>query len=177
MSIPPIASLHHLKLPVGDLARSRDRYESVLGLRIDVEFRDDDGVVRGVAGTLTHPSGAVALALALRQNPQVSAGMAGFDPLSLSLTEHADLHRWADHVAELGLERPAINQDHEPAVLILHDPDGHEMRLFGPHAEATDRDTGTAAHAQYQRRHLLESPLAVGSPATCGRRSLRGGRC
>jgi catechol 2,3-dioxygenase-like lactoylglutathione lyase family enzyme len=138
MSVPPIAGVHHLKFPVSDLARSREWYESVLGLRVEAEFRDDDGVVRGVAGALTDASGAVVLGLALRQNPEVSAGMAGFDLVCLSLAEHADLWRWADHVAALGHERPVINENHDPAVLRLHDPDGHEIRLFGP---TTDRDT------------------------------------
>jgi catechol 2,3-dioxygenase-like lactoylglutathione lyase family enzyme len=128
MSVPPIAGVHHVKLPVSDLVRSREWYESVLGLQVRTEFRDDDGVVRGVAGTLTEPSGEVVLGLALRQNAEVSAGLDGFDPLSLSLVEHADLQRWADHVVALGFERP---QTHA-AVLRLHDPDGHEIRLFSP---------------------------------------------
>jgi catechol 2,3-dioxygenase-like lactoylglutathione lyase family enzyme len=42
--------IHHLKLPVSDLARSREWYEPVLGYTVEREFPDDDGVVRGVAG-------------------------------------------------------------------------------------------------------------------------------
>lgn len=125
---PAISGLHHLKLPVSDLARSRAWYETVLGPHIEHEFTDDDGVVRGVAGTLSNSAGQLVMNLALRQNPQVSAGMNGFDPLSLSLADHADLHQWADHVASLGYQRPQPTN----AILALHDPDGHEIRLFSP---------------------------------------------
>ena len=50
---PALSDVHHLKIPVSDLTRSRQWYEQVLGLRVTTEFRDDDGVVRGLAGHLT----------------------------------------------------------------------------------------------------------------------------
>lgn len=42
VSVPPIAAVHHVKLPVSDLARSRRWYETVLGLRVVKEFVDPD---------------------------------------------------------------------------------------------------------------------------------------
>ena len=47
MTAPPITGVHHLKLPVSDLPRSRRWYESVLGLRVQREFHDDDGSLGG----------------------------------------------------------------------------------------------------------------------------------
>jgi catechol 2,3-dioxygenase-like lactoylglutathione lyase family enzyme len=47
--MPAILGLHHVKVPVSDLPRSRDWHERLLGVRLAVEFRDDDGAVRGVA--------------------------------------------------------------------------------------------------------------------------------
>jgi catechol 2,3-dioxygenase-like lactoylglutathione lyase family enzyme len=44
--------IHHVKLPVSDLARSREWYERVLAFTVEREFPDDDGVVRGVGGRL-----------------------------------------------------------------------------------------------------------------------------
>jgi catechol-2,3-dioxygenase len=44
---PLIRGIHHVKIPVISLQRSREFYESVLDL--SVLLRDDDGVVRGVA--------------------------------------------------------------------------------------------------------------------------------
>ncbi len=32
---------HHVKLPVSDVARSRDWYGEVMGLRVDLEFVED----------------------------------------------------------------------------------------------------------------------------------------
>lgn len=66
MTAPPITGVPHLKLPVGDLPRSRHWYESVLGLRVQREFHDDDGSLGGVAGTLTDPHGKTVIAVALR---------------------------------------------------------------------------------------------------------------
>lgn len=53
--------IHHVKLPVSDLARSREWYERVLGYTIELEFPDDDGVVRGVGGRLTGAGVPIAL--------------------------------------------------------------------------------------------------------------------
>jgi catechol-2,3-dioxygenase len=128
MSAPSVVGVHHLKLPVIDLGRSREWYESVLGLRVQTEFRDDDGVVRGVVGTLTDPSGSVVIALALRQNPEVARQMSGFDPLALSVEGRSGLQAWVDHLVSTGLERPQTND--RGNVLYLHDPDGLEIRLF-----------------------------------------------
>src|SRR3954452_14439840 len=47
-----VDGFHHVKLPVSDLARTRDWYERVLGFAVDIEFVED-GVVTGLA--LTDP--------------------------------------------------------------------------------------------------------------------------
>ncbi len=131
MTAPPITGVHHLKLPVSDLPRSRRWYESVLGLRVQREFRDDDGSLGGVAGTLTDPHGATVIAVALRHNPTAAAGMSGFDPLALAVPDHTALRTWVEHVTALGWPAPATSPD--GTVLFLHDPDGLEIRLFSPH--------------------------------------------
>jgi catechol 2,3-dioxygenase-like lactoylglutathione lyase family enzyme len=45
-----VTGIHHIKLPVSDLARSREWFERVLAYTVDWEFPDDDGIVRGVGG-------------------------------------------------------------------------------------------------------------------------------
>ena len=39
----PVTGLHHVKIPVAELARTREWYESLLGLQVEIEFPDDDG--------------------------------------------------------------------------------------------------------------------------------------
>ena len=38
MTVPTLAGIHHLKLPVRDLQRSADWYREVLGYRVVTEF-------------------------------------------------------------------------------------------------------------------------------------------
>ncbi len=126
MSAPPVTGVHHVKIAVSELERSRAWYTSVLGLQVAKDFVDDDGVTRGLAGQLCDAEGRAVLSISLRQNLEVSAGTAGFDPLSLSI---ADPEVWAAHLAEHGLEARVFG--HAP-VLAVRDPDEHEIRLFGP---------------------------------------------
>lgn len=41
---PSIIGVHHVKFPVSNLEQSRTWYQRVLGLRVLVDFPDDDGV-------------------------------------------------------------------------------------------------------------------------------------
>jgi catechol 2,3-dioxygenase-like lactoylglutathione lyase family enzyme len=49
-----VRGLHHVKVPVSDLTRSRAWYQTVLSLSPHLEFPDDHGTVRGIA-----PAGAL----------------------------------------------------------------------------------------------------------------------
>lgn len=129
MNTPALSGIHHVKIPVTDIERSRRWYESVLGLRVQRDFRDDDGVVRGLAGTLSSPEGEAFLLIALRQNPQAARGIHGFDPLSLYVPDQEELEAWKDHLERLGHGVPDATPNGN--VLLLHDPDGIEIRIFG----------------------------------------------
>jgi catechol 2,3-dioxygenase-like lactoylglutathione lyase family enzyme len=59
---PILAGIHHLKLPVTDLARSLDWYRSRLGYQVQVEFVEQ-GTLMGVG--LAHPAGGPDLGLRL----------------------------------------------------------------------------------------------------------------
>jgi catechol 2,3-dioxygenase-like lactoylglutathione lyase family enzyme len=59
---PALAGIHHLKLPVTDLARSLEWYRSRLGYELQLEFVEQ-GTLMGLA--LTHPAGGPDLGLRL----------------------------------------------------------------------------------------------------------------
>ena len=125
--MPDLSGLHHVKLPVADLNRSREWYTAVLGLRVEIEFVEE-GSLRGLA--LTDASGR--LRLALRLDPVRSAALAGFDPVALEVPDRADVEAWRRRLDDLGQPHGGVVTGHKGgAVLIgLHDPDGIEIRLY-----------------------------------------------
>lgn len=124
--MPVLSGIHHVKLPVRDVVRSREWYVSVLGLEVEIEFVED-GELRGVA--LREPGGA--LRLALREEPERAATMAGFDPVSLEVDTHAEIKAWAAHLDDLDQPHGGVVQGHQGWALVgLRDPDGIELRLY-----------------------------------------------
>lgn len=67
-----------VKLPASDLTRSRAWYEQVFGFIPEIEFPDDDGVVRGVAG---HLPGVADPVFALREDPAAARGGGRLQPV------------------------------------------------------------------------------------------------
>ena len=87
---PRPLGVHHVKVPVTDLGRSRAWYESVFGIEMMIEFPDDDGTVRGVAYAPINQ-----LTLSLREDPERAAALAGFDSWAVLVDSRADLDAWA----------------------------------------------------------------------------------
>jgi catechol 2,3-dioxygenase-like lactoylglutathione lyase family enzyme len=81
----PLSGVHHVKLPVSDVDRSRQSYQRTLGLTADIEFVDD-GVLQGVA-----LAGAGGAAIALRHVPPRAAALSGFDALALAVPNRDDI--------------------------------------------------------------------------------------
>jgi len=125
--MPDLSGFHHVKLPVADLIRSRDWYTSVLGLRVEIEFVEDD-VLRGLA--LADATGRVRLAL--RLDPARAAALAGFDPIAVEVPKREDVEAWLDRLDDLGQSHGGVVTGHKGgSVLVgLHDPDGIEIRLY-----------------------------------------------
>jgi catechol 2,3-dioxygenase-like lactoylglutathione lyase family enzyme len=119
--------VHHVKLPVSDIARSRAWYTSVLGFEVDIEFVED-GVVMGVA--LIDPAGTTRLAI--RHDPARAKALSGFDALALLVPSRADIERWRARLDEGGVDHGGVVTGHRGgSVLVgLHDPDGIEIRLY-----------------------------------------------
>ncbi|BCY08248.1 VOC family protein [Actinoplanes sp. L3-i22] len=122
-----LSGIHHVKIPVADLDRSRDWYTTVLGLRVAIEFAEDR-VLHGLA--LVDPAGT--LSLALRLDPARAAGLAGFDLVALRVPTRDAVQGWSRRLTEIGQPHGGVVTGHDGgSVLIgLHDPDGIEIRLY-----------------------------------------------
>jgi catechol 2,3-dioxygenase-like lactoylglutathione lyase family enzyme len=122
-----IAGVHHVKIPVSDVARSREWYERVLGMQVALEFVED-GALMGLA--LADPAGTVQVAL--RHDPDRAAVLADFDPLALSVRSRDDIEVWRRALDELGEPHGGVvTGSTGGSVLVgLRDPDGIEIRLY-----------------------------------------------
>ncbi|MGQ0573734.1 MAG: VOC family protein [Pseudonocardia sp.] len=123
-----LAGIHHVKIPVTDLARSREWYEQVFGFTVEIEFPDaEDGVVRGVAGTVP---GLGRTTLALRENPAVARGITGYDPVGFGIEDRAAADAWAVRLDRLGVAHSPVIEASIGWIVSFHDPDGTEIRLY-----------------------------------------------
>lgn len=127
MSKPAITGLHHVKFPVSDLATGLAWFERVFGFRTALEFEDDDGVVRGVAGSVPGLAGAE---VALRQTPEYAKGFAGFDPICFAIADRSAAEAWASWLDELGIDHSPVVDTPFGSILSLNTPDGIEIRLY-----------------------------------------------
>jgi catechol 2,3-dioxygenase-like lactoylglutathione lyase family enzyme len=123
---PALAGIHHLKLPVSDLGKSRDWYQSRLGYRVEVEFVEQ-GRLMGYA--LEHPNGGPPLAL--RLDPDRARAAAGFDYFAIGVPSKAAIDDLAAQLDALGDDRAGVHAASFGWILpLLHDPDGHEIRFY-----------------------------------------------
>jgi len=102
---PQLASIHHLKLPVTDLARSREWYQTRLGYRVQIEFVEQ-GQLMGYA--LEHPSGGPPLAL--RLNPERARAAAGFDYFAVGVPGKETIEQLAARLTAPGGQQPGCTR-------------------------------------------------------------------
>jgi catechol 2,3-dioxygenase-like lactoylglutathione lyase family enzyme len=124
--MPDITGIHHVKIPVSDLDRSREWYERVLGLEPHLYFEDSDGVIRGVEMRRTGCEPAVAL----RVVPEKASSLAGHDPVAYLVEDEASINAWAAHLDELGIEHGPVIRGTLGWLLATKDPDGIEVRFY-----------------------------------------------
>lgn len=122
-----VIGIHHLKLPVTDVTRSKAWYEQVLGFRVDIEFVEE-GVLMGVslARDGCQPQ------IALRHDPERARALAGFDAVAFLVGSRDEVHDRAATLSASGHLHGGVVVGHRGgAVLVgLHDPDGIEIRLY-----------------------------------------------
>ena len=118
--------IHHVKLPVSDLARSRAWYESRLEYELELEFVEH-GELMGLA--LRHSAGGPRIAL--RLDPERARAVAGFDYFSIGVPDEATLNALADRLTELGESHAGTHFATIGWILPgVTDPDGHEVRFY-----------------------------------------------
>jgi catechol 2,3-dioxygenase-like lactoylglutathione lyase family enzyme len=120
---PVLAGIHHLKLPVTDLARSLEWYCGRLGYQFQVEFVEQ-GTLVGYG--LAHPAGGPDLCL--RLDPDRARAAAGFDYFAIGVADKAAIDQLARRLGQVhaGVHRASLGWI-LPEVL---DPDGHTLRFY-----------------------------------------------
>jgi catechol 2,3-dioxygenase-like lactoylglutathione lyase family enzyme len=132
---PQLAGIHHVKLPVTDLARSREWYETRLGYRVQIEFVEQ-GQLMGYV--LEHSNGGPLLGL--RLNPERARATAGFDYFAIGVPSKETIEQLAARLTSLGEKHAGVHWATIGwALPHLHDPDGHEIRFY-THEQHTELD-------------------------------------
>lgn len=146
---PTVDGVKVVKLPSADLARAVRWYVEVFGAEPELEFADDDGVVRGVSFLLPgSPAG-----LALRHDPAATAGFSGFNPVSWAVADRPDIERWMDHLDAVGVEHSPVIEATVGWLLIFRDPDGIEHHLYTTATHGIDH--GSSGYGRpYTGAHL-----------------------
>jgi catechol 2,3-dioxygenase-like lactoylglutathione lyase family enzyme len=137
LDAPALAGVHHLKLPVTDLARSREWYHSRLGYQVQIEFVEQG---RLMGYSLAHPNGGPMLAL--RLDPRRARAAAGFDYFAIAVSSKDAIDQLAARLTTLGERHAGVHWATIGWILPeLHDPDGHEVRFYTLQ-QHTDLDPG-----------------------------------
>ena len=155
---PALAGIHHLKLPVSDLARSREWYQSRLGYRVEVEFVEQ-GTLMGYS--LAHPNGGPPLGL--RLDPGRARAAAGFDYFAIGVPGRAALDDLARRLDDLGESHAGVHRASLGWILpLLHDPDGHEVRFYTMEHHTDPQAAGvTTIHDPRETAERLEREAAA----------------
>ena len=83
-AVGDLAGVHHVTLPVSDVARSRDWYAHALGFVVMHDAIDGAEEV-----TMVHPG--TAIKVALRHDPPRAQALAGFDAIAFTVATIDDL--------------------------------------------------------------------------------------
>lgn len=131
-AVASVRGLHHVRVPVSDVLRSRDWYMDVLGFEPMLTYEEEERVV-GVA--LEHPTG---LILGLHAAPERAAAMAGFAVVALAVQTRGDLQSWIGRLDVAGVEHSKIEPGHLGWSLDVVDPDGMLVELHTAEEPSAD---------------------------------------
>jgi len=137
----PTGDIHHLRLTVTDVERSRRFYTNLLGFEVAVESPPDDDpaaaeVFKILFGGVVMVRGSLLMGLRpmAPAHDRFDADRVGLDHLSFSVESHDDLEHAMTLLDEHGVihgvitSLPAFGID----VLSFEDPDGVQLELTAP---------------------------------------------
>ena len=119
----PILGLHHVRIPVTDVWRSRDWYISLLGFVPVLDLEEEQSLV-GVV--LRHPEGIV---LGLHEDPLRAKVLRGFAVLGLSVLDRQQLQQLCHALDRQGISHSPIEEGHLGWYVDVPDPDGILVRF------------------------------------------------
>lgn len=139
MAMIATTGLHHLRITVTDVARSRAFYQDVLGFEVAAESPGDvdDPEVRAdptqLYGGVVFQTNGILFGL----RPVAEAGdrsdstRVGLDHVSFSVSSVDDLHAAVKRLDEAGIEHGEVKEltDFGIAILSFSDPDGIHLEL------------------------------------------------
>lgn len=120
---PSLVGVHHVRLPVSDVLRSRDWYMDTLGFEPILDFEEAEMLV-GVV--LEHRC---AITLGLHLEPERALALSGFSAVALCVGARDHLEDWCDYLDRLGVVFSSINETHAGSSVYLPDPDGILVQL------------------------------------------------
>jgi len=129
---PTIGGIHHVRLTVDDVARSRTFYTDVLGFQVAAEFPEPEGVLLQNDGTLLGLRPAAALGGGA--GDRFTERRVGLDHLSFGTGDRGSLEQAARYLDERSVPRGEIRElpDLGIAVLAFRDPDNIQLELTAP---------------------------------------------
>lgn len=125
---PLLRGIHHLKLPVSDLATSVDWYQRVFGAEHIERFDHHDRAGTRYAVILRIPG--IEVPVELRWAPTAAKVIRGYDPVSFTVGSDDGLARWRDHLDALDIEHSPILTALAGKLLVFVDPDGTYLRVL-----------------------------------------------
>ena len=135
-------SLHHLRITVTNLARSRAFYTEVLGFDVAAESQGDpeDPAVRAdpaqLYGGVVFATNGILFGLrpVAPHDDHFVADRVGLDHVSFTVAKRSDLDAAADALRERGIEHGEVQElaGFGIAILSFSDPDGVHLELTAP---------------------------------------------
>lgn len=144
MSQPALSGIHHLKLPVRDLAAGLAWFERALGARHVQRFDHYDKAGVRYAVIIMLPG--VEVPVQLQLAPAAAEAIAGYDPVTFGVVDRAALDRWIEHFDAIGVAHTPVISGFIGSLIELTTPDGLAVRFY------TDPEGGFAA-VEFDREH------------------------